>query len=114
MELDRRDADETPRVTIRGIRPFDGMSMATTRLKLDVTVDAPGAADALAAILSEKRGGRGELHLFATMPDGRHAHLLAGRDYSFDAELVARIEKLPGIGSARLGPIEAPRLALVG
>ncbi|MBA2936365.1 DNA polymerase III subunit alpha [Sphingomonas sp. CGMCC 1.13654] len=114
VELDRREGDETPRVTIRGIRPFDGMSMATTRLRLDVVVDVPEAAEALAAILSDKCGGRGELHLSAKMPDGLRAHLLAGRGYNFDAELVARIEKLPGIGSARLGPIEAPRLALVG
>jgi DNA polymerase-3 subunit alpha len=114
VELDRRDGDETPRVTIRGIRPFDGMSMASTRLKLDVSIEQPEAARALAEMLTEKRGGRGELHLFTTLPDGRRAHLLAGRDYAFDAELVARIEKLPGIVSARLGPIEAPRLALVG
>jgi DNA polymerase-3 subunit alpha len=114
VELDRRDGDETPRVTIRGIRPFDGMSMAATRLKLDVAIEAPGAAVALAGLLSDKRGGRGELHLFVAMPDGRRAHLLAGRDFAFDAELVARIDKLPGVVSARLGPIEGPRLALVG
>jgi len=114
VELDRRDGDETPRVTIRGIRPFDGMSMSSTRLKLDVAIERPEAAAALAELLSDHRGGRGELHLYAALPDGRRAHLLAGRDYGFDAELVARIEKLPGIGSARLGPIEAPRLALVG
>jgi DNA polymerase-3 subunit alpha len=113
VELDRRDGDETPRVTIRGIRPFEGMTMAT-RLKLDVAVEQPEAAAALANLLTSQRGGRGELHLYAALPDGRRAHLLAGRDYNFDAELVARIEKLPGIGSARLGPIEAPRLALVG
>ncbi|PXA85879.1 DNA polymerase III subunit alpha [Nostoc sp. 3335mG] len=114
VELDRRDGDETPRVTIRGIRPFDGMSMGATRLKLDVAIEQPDAAIALADLLASQRGGRGELHLYAALPDGRRAHLLTGRDYTFDAELVARIEKLPGIGSARLGPIEAPRLALVG
>ncbi|WP_454882726.1 DNA polymerase III subunit alpha [Sphingomonas oryzagri] len=113
VELDRRDADETPRVTIRGIRPFEGMTMAT-RLKLDVAIEQPAAAAALADLLASQRGGRGELHLYAALPDGRRAHLIAGRDYSFDAELVARIEKFPGVGSARLGPIEAPRLALVG
>jgi len=32
----------------------------------------------------------------------------------FDAEMVQRIEKLPGVASARLAPIEGPRLALVG
>jgi len=114
VELDRRDADETPRVTIRGIRPFDGLSMTATRLRLDIAIERPEAVAALAGLLADQRGGRGELHLYAALPDGRRAHLVAGRDYAFDAELVSRIEKLPGIGSARLGPIEAPRLALVG
>jgi DNA polymerase-3 subunit alpha len=114
VELDRRDGDETPRVTIRNIRPFDGLSMASTRLRLDVTLTQPEAAGALAGLLADKRGGRGELHLFAALPDGGRAHLLAARDYAFDAELVARIETLAGVAAARLGPIEAPRLALVG
>lgn len=113
VELDRKPGEETPRVTIRNIRPFEGMTMAT-RLRLDVTLDSPAGASALAAMLGEGRGGRGELHLFAALPDGGHAHLLARRDYMFDAELVSRIEKLPGVASARLGPIEGPKLALVG
>ena len=113
VELDRKPGDETPRVTIRNIRPFEGMTMAT-RLRLDVTIDDPAGAAALAGALDGMRGGRGELHLFALLPDGGKAHLLAGRDYLFDAEMVQRIEKLPGIASARLAPIEGPRLALVG
>jgi DNA polymerase-3 subunit alpha len=113
VELDRKPGDETPRVTIRNIRPFEGMTMAT-RLRLDVMLDDPAGAAALARALEGLRGGRGELHLFARLPDGGTAHLLAGRDYMFDAEMVQRIEKLPGVASARLAPIEGPRLALVG
>lgn len=113
VELDRKPGDETPRVTIRNIRPFEGMTMAT-RLRLDVTLDDPVGAAALAGALEGLRGGRGELHLFASLPDGSAAHLVAGRDYMFDAEMVQRIEKLPGVATARLAPIEGPRLALVG
>jgi DNA polymerase III subunit alpha len=116
VELDRKDGEETPRVTIRNIRSFEGMTMMTTRLKLEVVMEAPTAAAALAALLAERRGqgGRGELHIQAALPDGGHLPMLCGRDYSVDAELVAIIEKLPGIASARLGPIDPPRLALVG
>ena len=113
VELDRKPGDETPRVTIRNIRPFEGMTMAT-RLRLDVTLDDPAGAAALAGALEGTRGGRGELHLFALLADGQSAHLIGGRDYMFDAEMVQRIEKLPGVASARLAPIEGPRLALVG
>ncbi|HLZ78475.1 MAG TPA: DNA polymerase III subunit alpha [Sphingomonas sp.] len=113
VELDRKPGEETPRVTIRNIRPFEGMTTAT-RLRLDVTLDAPEGAAALAALLADARGGRGELHIFARLPEGGHAHLLAGRDFLVDAEMVAQMEKLPGVAAARLGSIEAPRLALVG
>jgi DNA polymerase-3 subunit alpha len=114
VELDRKPGEETPRVTIRNIRLFEGMTMAT-RLRLDVTIDDPAAAATLAAILSGARGGRGELHIFAAVPGGgEDTHLLCGRDFMFDAELVARIERLAGIRTTRLAPIEGPRLALVG
>jgi DNA polymerase-3 subunit alpha len=113
VELDRKPGEETPRVTIRNIRPFEGMTTAA-RLRLDVTLaDASGPA-ALAALLANARGGRGELHIFAGLPGGGHAHLVAGRDFMFDAELAQQIEKLPGIATVQLVPIEAPRLALAG
>ncbi|USI72326.1 DNA polymerase III subunit alpha [Sphingomonas morindae] len=114
VELDRREGDETPRVTIRAVRPFEGMTMAT-RLRLDLWIEAEAAAAPVAALLAPARGGgKGELHIFATGPGGTPVHILAGTDYLFDAELVARVERVPGIASARLAPFEAPRLALVG
>ena len=111
VELDRRDGDETPRVTIRGIRPFEGMSMAT-RLKLAVATDDATAPARIAALLATARGGRGELHLIAMRGDDAPVTIVAGRDFLFDAELAARIERLPGVVSARLEPLVA--LALVG
>ncbi|MDB5737116.1 MAG: polymerase subunit alpha, partial [Sphingomonas bacterium] len=113
VELDRRPGEETPRVTVRNIRPFEGMTMAT-RLRLDVTIDDAVGAAALAGLLGGMRGGRGELHVFCPLPDGDVAEMLCGRDFLFDAELVAGIERLPGVAKARLAPIEGPRLALVG
>ncbi len=77
VELDRKPGDETPRVTIRNIRPFEGMTMAT-RLRLDVTLDDPAGAAALAGALDGMRGGRGELHLFARCPMAANAHLSPG------------------------------------
>lgn len=113
VELDRKPGEETPRVTIRNVRPFEGMTTAA-RLRLDVTLaDASGPA-ALAALLANARGGRGELHIFAGLPGGGHAHLVAGRDFMFDAELAQQVEKLPGIAAVQLVPIEAPKLALAG
>jgi DNA polymerase-3 subunit alpha len=107
VELDRRGDDEQPRVTVRAVRPLEGLTMAT-RLRLDVAIDEASAVHALAAMLAGARGGRGELHLHAASG----AAVLAGRDFMFDAELVARVERLPGVTFTRLAPLVA--LALVG
>ncbi len=122
VELDRKPGEETPRVTIRSVRPFEGMTMGT-RLRLDVVVDRADAVSALAEVIAGARPlkgaeGKGELHIHAALPDGDYAHLAVGDDHVFDAELVAQIERLPGIASARLAPIvmpagvAAPRLRL--
>ncbi|MBS0315259.1 MAG: DNA polymerase III subunit alpha, partial [Proteobacteria bacterium] len=112
VELDKRAGEETPRVTIRGIRPFEGLS-ASTRLVCAVELEDASAVTALAALVGEARGGRGELRLIAKTAAGE-ADVRLGRDFSLDAELAARIERLPGVVSVALKAAELPRLALVG
>jgi DNA polymerase-3 subunit alpha len=112
VELDRRAGEETPRVTIRGIRPFDGLS-ANARLVCTVELDSPSAISGLARLIDNARGGRGELRLLARTPAGE-ADVRLGRDFALDAELAARIERLPGVMSVSLKAAELPRLALVG
>jgi DNA polymerase III subunit alpha len=112
VELDRRPGEDTPRVTIRSVQSFDIMAN-TTRLRIEVDADDPHVLPALAALVGGERGGRGELALRAVLPDGGEAHLRLGRDYLLDAELAARIERLPGIRAVRLSAAGAPKLALV-
>jgi DNA polymerase III subunit alpha len=112
VELDKRPGEETPRVTIRGIRPFEGLT-ASTRLELHVEVADPATLGALAELIGAARGGRGELRLRARTEAGE-ADVRLGRDFSLDAELAARIERLPGVVSVALKAAELPRLALVG
>jgi DNA polymerase-3 subunit alpha len=45
---------------------------------------------------------------------GGEAIVVAGRDYTLDAELAARIERIVGEGAVDLSAQEPPRLALVG
>jgi DNA polymerase III subunit alpha len=110
VELDKRPGEETPRVTIRGIRPFEGLS-ANTRLELHVEVSDPAALASLASLV--ERGGRGELRLKVRTAEGE-ADVRLGRDFRLDAELAARIERLPGVVAVTLKAAELPRLALVG
>jgi DNA polymerase-3 subunit alpha len=112
VELDKRAGEEAPRVTIRGIRPFDGLS-ANTRLVCEVELDDPSALFGLKALVDPARGGRGELRLIVKTKAG-DADLRLGRDFRLDAELSARIERMPGVVRVSLKAAELPRLALVG
>jgi DNA polymerase-3 subunit alpha len=111
VELDRRPGEETPRVTIRSLQSFEGLSRRT-RLQLEVEVEDEAAMGPLAAILACERGGNGQLRLRAAWAGGE-AEILLGRDYVVDAELAARVERIPGVRAVRLSVAEAPRLALV-
>ena len=112
VELDRRPGEETPRVTVRRVQPFESMTN-NSRLRLEVETDDPAALGLLAAMLEGERGGKGELILDAHWSHGGSARIRLGRDFLLDAELAARIERLPGITSVKLGMAETPRLALV-
>jgi DNA polymerase-3 subunit alpha len=111
VELDKRAGEETPRVTIRGIRPFEGLT-ANTRLVLQIELNDASAMAELKALVEPARGGRGELRLAAKTPAGE-ADVRLGRDFRLDAELAARIERLPGVAAVTLKAAELPRLALV-
>ena len=111
VELDRRPGEETPRVTIRSLSGFEGLAKRT-RLQIEVEVADSVALGLLAAETAQARGGTGQLLMKARLPIGEASVVLA-RDLNADAELAARIERIPGIAAVRLAVAEAPRLALV-
>ncbi len=112
VELDRRPGEELPRVTVKRIQPFEGLATAA-RFIIEVTINEPVAFAALAAMLADHRGARGEIRARVTMPGGAEVHLLLGRDFLLDAELATRIEGVQGVIAVDLKPAET-RLALVG
>jgi DNA polymerase-3 subunit alpha len=75
-------------------------------------VDEADAVARLAAAVAGDRGGHGQLRLRAAFDRGE-AELVLGRDFNVDAELAARVERIPGVSAVRLSVVEAPRLALV-
>jgi len=111
VELDRRPGEETPRVTIKSIASFEGLAKRT-RLQLEVEVDDEAALGQLASETAEAHGGTGQLLLKTRLAIGE-ASLVLGRDFTVDAELAARLERIPGVTAVRLAVAEAPRLALV-
>ena len=111
VELDRKPGEETPRVTVRSLKPLDGLA-GNARLRIEVEADDAAALPALAGLLTDARGGRSELELIAHSGADR-ARLRLGRDFRIDADLASAIERLPGITAVRLAPLDPPRLALV-
>ena len=100
VELDKRAGEDTPRVSIKRVQPFEGLAN-TARLVLDVTIDDVQAIPILAGIIGDQRGGRGEVLAHVAIPGGE-AELVLGRDFRLDGELAQKIENVPGIRWASL------------
>jgi DNA polymerase-3 subunit alpha len=112
VELDRRPGEDSPRVSIKRIQPFESLAN-TARFVVELSVETPAAMASLGALLAEARGARGEVWVNAALPAGGAARVLLGRDFLLDGELAARIETLDGISNVVLKTSET-RLALVG
>ena len=113
VELDKRAGDDAPRVAIRRFQPLDKLAQAT-RLRMEVRVRSAMEIANVAAELHGARGGNGSVRFRVPLSGSGEALILAGRDFSLDGELSARIEAITGPGSVDLSAQEPPRLALVG
>jgi len=111
VELDRRPGEDTPRVSVKRIQPFEGLALMA-RFVVEIAVDAKGAFAALGGLFADCRGGRGEAQVRAPLAEGEITVLL-GRDFLLDGELVGHLERPPGVASVALRTSET-RLQLVG
>jgi len=113
VELDRRPGDEAPRVTVKRFQPLDALARRT-RLEMVVRLPDSDAALRLTRELTGAHGGTGAIRLIVPLATRGEATIVLGRDYSLDAELAARIERITGEGSVDLSVQQPPKLALVG
>ena len=113
VELDRREGDDAPRVTIKRFQPLEQLAKAS-RLQMEVRLSDPALASALARELESARGSNGVVRFVVPISGGREATVIIGRDFNLDAELAARLERVAGEGTISLSVQEPPRLALVG
>ncbi|WP_294212934.1 DNA polymerase III subunit alpha, partial [uncultured Sphingomonas sp.] len=111
VELDRRPGEETPRVSVKRIQPFEGLA-SMARFTIEARVATAEAFAALATLLGEARGARGEVRARIPAGDGE-AVVLLGRDFLLDLELVEAIQAIPGISNVALDRV-ASQLRAVG
>jgi len=113
VELDRRPGDEMPRIAIRRFQPLESLARRS-RLRMFISVADARAVPAIAAALALSRGGNGVVRLRLPLVGGGEALVVAGRDFTLDAELAACLERIAGAGAVELSVQEPPKLALVG
>ena len=113
VELDRRPGEDSPRVTIKRFQPLDALAKRA-RLQMTVRLADLASIAHISSTLAAARGGNGMLRLIVPISQNREASLLVGRDFTLDAELAARLERITGENSVDLAVQEGPKLALVG
>ncbi|WP_375422342.1 DNA polymerase III subunit alpha, partial [uncultured Sphingomonas sp.] len=111
VELDRRPGEDTPRVSIKRIQPFESLA-STARFVVEIVVHDATAFPALGGLLADHRGARGEVRVRTRLAGGE-ATMLLGRDFLLDGELAGHLERLPGVESVTFKTSET-RLQLVG
>ena len=110
VELDKRPGDELPRVTIKHFQPLDGLARRT-RLQLEIRLSDPAQVPAITREIS--RGGTGAIRFRVALSNDREAQLLVGRDFTLDADLSARLERILGPDTVELSAQTPPQLAIV-
>ncbi|HYU95171.1 MAG TPA: DNA polymerase III subunit alpha [Sphingomicrobium sp.] len=113
VELDCRAGDETPRVTVKRFQPFDSLAKRA-RLEMTIRVASAEIIPIVARELGEARGGNGMVKFVVPLAGGGEAVVVAGRDFTLDSELAARVTRIAGEGRVELTAQEPPKLALVG
>ncbi|MEO7563815.1 MAG: DNA polymerase III subunit alpha, partial [Sphingomicrobium sp.] len=101
VELDRRAGDELPRVSVKRFQPLAGLAKRS-RLQMVIQIVDETLVARIAAELAGAKGGNGLVRLVVRITTGGEASLVAGRDFTLDAELAARIERIAGEGSVDL------------
>jgi DNA polymerase-3 subunit alpha len=91
VELDRREGDESPRVSIKRLQPLEQLAQRS-RLQMEVRLSDAALVPRIARELANVRGGSGALRLRVPLASGGEALILAGRDLMLDAEIAARLE----------------------
>lgn len=106
VELDKRPGEDTPRVSVKRVQPFESIANVA-RLLVDLVIDDAAALPRLAEMIGEARGGRCTVRLWAPLGAEGQAEVVIGRNFRIDEELLARVAAVPGVRSAEFASTAA-------
>jgi DNA polymerase-3 subunit alpha len=108
VELQWREGDESPRLTIQSARPLNAL-VKSARALLAIEL-APGADPSLIPALASwlPRGGRSVVEASVPMKGGGHAGIRLGQDFALPAGADTEIAQLPGVAAARVTAMTQP------
>lgn len=106
VELDKRPGEDTPRVSVKRVQPFESIANVA-RLLVDLVIDDAAALPRLAEMIGEARGGRCTVRLWAPLGAEGQAEVVIGRNFRIDEELLARVAGVPGVRSAEFASTAA-------
>lgn len=112
VELDRPNADEPPRVTVRGARPLDQVTSAA-RMVLQCEISRPEAVGELALMLSRAPEAKGEVRVHLRTGGAREPWAVLGHDFRLDSELIERLIPIEGLANVALTARAERHLRLV-
>ena len=114
VELQWREGDDAPRLTIRGAWALSSMSR-TARALLKVALDGDARPE-IAAMLARHlpRGdGKSVVEVELSLPDIGRATVLLGNDFTLEAGVEEALTRLPGVRTASIEPLGKAALRLV-
>jgi DNA polymerase-3 subunit alpha len=108
VELQWREGDESPRLTIQSARPLTAL-VKSARALLAIEL-APGADPSLIPALASwlPRGGRSVVEASVPMTGGGHAVIRLGQDFTLRPGADSEIAQLPGVAKAQVTAMTHP------
>lgn len=101
VELDAPNADEPPRVTVRGARPLAEVKGAA-QMQLRLDVHSPDALHELAALLGQGDEGQGEVLVRLRTGTAHEPVLRLGRQFHLDSDVAERLASVEGLANVAL------------
>jgi len=101
VELDSPNADEPPRVTVRGARPLSEIT-ADARMVLTLEVASIEAIQHLALLLRPGAKGCGEVVVKLSVDEDRTQKIRLGRDFALNGDLAEQLSAIDGLSEISL------------